>query len=472
VLRLAAAILAMVGVLAAVRLRELRVLNDERQRQAVTDDLTGLGNRRFLLRVLDGFFADLAAGGGGRELAFLFVDLNGFKEVNDCFGHPAGDELLRQLGTRLSASLRRTDALVRVGGDEFALLLLDADAAYADQVAQRITERLSEPFQLDGVRARVGASIGIALAPRDATASERLVWCADAAMYRAKLGGMPVARYESEHDDAGSRLLLADDLRRSLAAGRLELHYQPLMHLRSGEVHAVEALLRWPHPSLGLVAPLKFLPLAEEANLMGELTQWVLGEALAQVAAWRAEGLQLSVSVNVSASNLEDPDFPETVCELLQRARLPAEALVLEVTETSIISDFERSRTVIERLRGHGVVVSIDDFGAGFTSLAHLSSLAVRELKLDRAFIAGLSGSERELDLRLLRATIDLGHALGLRVVTEGIEDAATLELLTELGCDLGQGYFIGRPRPAHQLDLRRELDLCRASDPAGLLAA
>jgi diguanylate cyclase (GGDEF)-like protein len=386
------------------------------------------------------------------RLAFLFVDLSRFKEVNDAFGHQAGDEILRQLGTRLSGTLRGSDVLVRLGGDEFAVLLMDADAIYAREIADRIVASLADPFELDGLNARVGASIGIALAPSDAADAERLVWCADVAMYRAKLAGADVAHFEPEFDDGGNRLALAEELRSAVHGGKLTLHFQPQLDLATGQVHAVEALVRWPHPRLGVVPPLSFLPLAEEAYLMGPLTEWVLTTALEQCAAWRSEGRELAVSVNVSASNLLQDGFTELVRARLERFALPAASLVLEITETSIIEDFERSRAVIAALHELGVVVSVDDFGAGFTSLAYLSSLAVGELKLDRSFIAGLAGGARGRDVPLVRATIELGHALGMRVVTEGIEDAATLELLTELGCDLGQGYFIGRPAPADAL--------------------
>jgi diguanylate cyclase len=227
------------------------------------------------------------------------------------------------------------------------------------------------------------------------------------------------------------------------------LHYQPLLNLHSGEVLAVEALLRWPHPRLGLLAPLKFLPLAEDAGLMKALTALVLNRALSQCATWWAAGRQMSVSVNISATTLLDPGFVELVRDLLDLYRLPCDSLVLEITETSIIADFERSQLVIQQLQDLGLVVSIDDFGAGFTSLAHLSGLAVGELKLDRSFITSLVTGEQGRDLELIRGTIRLGHSLGLRIVAEGIEDADTLALLSDLGCDLAQGYFIGTPKAA-----------------------
>ncbi len=452
---LAAFTLLAVGIRLGLSARRLRTLSIERQRQSVTDELTGLGNRRQLVQVLDAFFADRGVPGiSARTLAFLFVDLNHFKEINDSFGHAAGDELLRQLGPRLTGALRGSDLAVRFGGDEFAVLLVDGDAEYTTTVAERLTACIAEPFLLGSVEATIGASIGVASAPGDANDSESLLICADVAMYRAKLSDTPFAVYSHDLDRQGNRFSLAEELRAAIDENELVLHYQPQLDLRSGEIAAVEALVRWDHPQLGLLPPLTFLPLAEEAGLMRTLTAFVLDEALAQCAAWRAGGKSITVSVNVSASNLLDPHFTALIEELLELHKLPASALVLEITETSIIAEFDRSRFVIEQLRDLGLVVSIDDFGAGFTSLAYLNKLAVGELKLDRTFIAGLTANVNERDTELVRATIHLGHALGLRVVAEGIEDGPALDLLAGLGCDLAQGYFIGKPRLAGELSL------------------
>jgi EAL domain-containing protein (putative c-di-GMP-specific phosphodiesterase class I) len=316
-------------------------------------------------------------------------------------------------------------------------------------VAHRLAASLHEPFALDVMSAYIAASIGIAMAPTDADDSADLLRCSDVAMYRAKLADTAVALYEREIDTGTSPLLLVEELRSAVETGALVLHYQPQLDLRTGEVVALEALIRWPHPRLGIVPPLKFIPLAEEAGLMQSLTAWVLREALAQCAAWRRAGHEIAIAVNISTSNLLDAGFTDLIAALLARFGLPPRALVLEMTETSIISDFERSKSVIEELRDLGLIVSIDDFGAGFTSLAYLSSLAVGELKLDRTFITSLASGVHRRDPELVRATIDLGHALGLRVVAEGVEDQVTLELLSDLGCDLAQGFCISRPKPA-----------------------
>jgi diguanylate cyclase len=457
---LATATLVVVGVRLALSARGMRTLTRKRYHQSVTDDLTGLGNRRYLFQILDAFFAD---GSGapmrGRRLAFLFIDLNRFKELNDAFGHPAGDAILKQLGGRLKASLRESDELIRFGGDEFAVVLMDADAEYATTIARHLTESLREPFALEAVSSRISASIGIAHAPSDASDSAELMARADVAMYRAKSNGLPFVVFEHERDfeGDGNRLRLAEELRLAIERAELVLHYQPQLDLRSDEIPTVEALVRWAHPRLGLLHPLSFLPVAEEAGLMGLLTRWILAAALTQCAAWRDAGRRITVSVNISASSLLDAGFIDLVRAQLERCDLPADALILEITETSLITEFERSRRVIAELRDLGLVVSIDDFGAGFTSLAFLGSLAVGELKLDRTFITRLATGKREREVQLVRATIDLGHALGLRVVAEGVEDYATLALLSRCGCDLVQGYFIDVPQPADELTFLKQ---------------
>jgi diguanylate cyclase (GGDEF)-like protein len=452
---LATATLVTVGIRLGLSVRRLRSLTEKRHRQAITDELTGLSNRRHLFYLLNAFFADHAdPRTPERHLSLLFVDLDHFKEINDSFGHSAGDELLRQLGPRLTSSLRDSDVLVRVGGDELAVVIMDTDADYATSVAQRLMAKLEEPFVLDAVSVRISASIGIASAPADATDSTALLRCADLAMYRAKLVPSSFETYRRDIDDGGNRLRLVEELRDAVHAGRFELHYQPQVNLHSGEVSGVEALLRWPHSRLGLVPPLDFLPLAEEAGLMPALTGIVLDKALAQCAAWHGAGRPLTMAVNISVTNLLDPGFIESVIELLARHHLPASSLILEITETTIIRDFGACKQVIAQLRDLGLGVSIDDFGAGFTSLAYLGRLAVDELKLDRTFIRGLGTGDKGRDLALVRATIELGHALEMRVVAEGIEDGDTLAVLAGLGCDVAQGYFISRPMPANDLVL------------------
>jgi diguanylate cyclase (GGDEF)-like protein len=453
---LAVGTLVTVGVRLALSARTLRILTEERNRQAHTDELTGLGNRRQLAQVLDLFFDQQAVEDAApREMAFLFVDLNHFKEINDSFGHPAGDELLRQLGPRLVKAVGASGSVVRLGGDELAVVLMDADAGDAVEIAQRIIAEINEPFTLNKFKATVGASIGIALVPANAMDGAALMWCADVAMYRAKLGNAPYVFYDHDIDGGEDQPNLLDELRIAVRDGQFVLHYQPQLDLRTGQILAAEALVRWPHPKLGLVPPMKFIPMAEEAGLMWSLTTWVLNEALTQCAKWRSSGRELAVSVNVATGDLLEPEFLGLVKSLLDRHHLPGEAVVIEITETTIITDFLRSQAVILSLRDMGIVVSIDDFGAGFTSLAYLSSLAVGELKLDRTFITALNAKGNGREMELVRAIINLGHEMGLRVVAEGIEDVETLDLIGDLGCDLAQGYFISRPSPASRLSFQ-----------------
>lgn len=284
----------------------------------------------------------------------MFIDLNGFKHINDSFGHPVGDEVLGRVGRRLQASLRPGDLLARVGGDEFAALVIGAGSDDALAIARNLSASLVRPFALDAVRAGISASIGIALAPEDAGDPDGMMACADAAMYRAKLDGVPFARYDGALDRGGDKLRLADELSAAIASGELVLHYQPQLELAQRRVATVEALVRWPHPEHGLIGPLTFLPLAEQAGLMPKLTQWVLTSALAQCSRWRAASRPVRVSVNISAGDLVDPGFPDAVAELLTRHAVPAEALLLEITETSIIEEFARTKHTVARLRELG----------------------------------------------------------------------------------------------------------------------
>ncbi len=443
-LGLAEATLVVVGVRMAISVQGLRTRTQDEHRLSVTDHLTGLGNRRHLFDVLGGYFAQGPE--AQSELAFLFIDLDGFKQINDSFGHAVGDRILAQVGSRLSDSLRDSDLLVRVGGDEFAVLLLDADTGIATEIADRLSGSLEQPFVIDAVSARIGASIGIALAPDHAADGEALMGCADVAMYRAKVAHVPLAHYEREFDEVDNRVRLARELKQAIWSNQLVLHYQSQLDLRTGEILSVEALVRWRHRTLGLIPPVKFLPLAEEAGLMGALTRWVLRHALEQCAAWREEGRDVRVSVNVSVSDLLDPGLLDLVEGLLEEHDIRPGMFVLEITETTIIEEFERSKTVVTGLRELGVDVSIDDFGAGVTSLAYLGGLAVAELKLDRRFIAPLDVAHETRDVELVRATIALGHALRVRMVAEGVENPDTIELLDELGCDLVQGDSIHKP--------------------------
>jgi diguanylate cyclase len=470
-LSLAGATLLAAAARMAVSLHQQRALNDSRRHQALTDELTGLGNRRYLLHELELALTDLSHDGlptGG--LALLLIDLDHFKEINDSFGHQTGDELLRQIGPRIRQVVRRNDLVARLGGDEFAVLLYGSDAYKATAVAQRLATLLEEPIDVSTASLHVGASIGVALAPDHATTAADLIRCADIAMYRAKTERGSFDVYEAALDDEADRFALIEDLRTAMDQGSLALHYQPEIDLRTGEVVTVEALLRWPHPTLGLIPPEHLLALAEESGLIHSLASWVFEEAIADCARWWHDGKHAAVAVNLLATDLLDSALPQRVSELLTRSDLPAHALVLEITEGMVVADLTRSKRVVQGLTDLGILVSIDDFGTGFSSLSHLNDLAVGELKLDRSFTSRLqTGETGGRDEDIVSSIINLGHALGLRVVAEGIERPEFVEVLASLGCDAGQGYAIQVPCPPADIDfgrVRRTADV----DPARLL--
>ena len=454
-LGLTVATLALVGVRATLSRNELNALTRANHHHAVTDELTGLGNRRLLTRELDAIFAAHRDSWSDDDaLALLMIDLDHFKEINDSFGHPTGDGLLRLIGPRLSSVTRSSDIVVRLGGDEFAVLLTGADVEFAMSIAERITSEIEPPFDVEGSSLHVGASIGIALAPQHASDAIELMRCADVAMYRAKAAHSAYDIYESALDDGADRLNLMEDLRAAIADEALAVYYQPQIDLRSGGISTLEALLRWRHPTLGFIPPDQFIPLAEDSGLMGSLTTFVLETAVAQCAAWRRDGHPVSVAVNLSTTNLLDGGLPDQILDVLGRHGLSTDALVLEITESMVMADLSRSKEIIQTLSDAGLVISIDDFGTGFSSLAYLSDLAVGELKIDRMFTARLSIDGQDgRDEAIIRSSIELGHSLGLRVVAEGVERSDHFGFLATAGCDVAQGYAICFPQPPEDLD-------------------
>ena len=418
----------------------------QRERQALHDGLTGLPNRLFLQSVATKALEE--AERTQTQTAVLLIDLDHFKEINDTLGHYVGDQLLIAVGDRLRDAVRDGDTVARLGGDEFAVLAERLDGPLnAEQVAQRLVDALSESFLLDGVRLDVQASLGIAMAPEHGLDPATLLQRADVALYAAKEHRGCFAFYSQESDlHSVEKLALLGELREGIGQDQLIVYYQPKCETTTGTLVGVEALVRWQHPTRGLLFPDTFIPIAENTGLIGPLTLEVLDQSLRFARKLRDEGNPLGVAVNLSVRVLTDLELPSKIAALLGRWGVPPEFLTLEVTETSIMVDPMRTMTVLGLLRDLGVSLSIDDFGTGYSSLAYLRRLEANELKIDKSFVFTMTTNSN--DAVIVRSTIELGHNLGLRLVAEGVEDAETWSMLQALGCDVIQGYHLARPMP------------------------
>ena len=437
----------LVGVLARMALTFLENTELHASRElALTDELTGLGNRRLFHERLREELED-----GDATLAVAMVDLDRFKELNDTLGHHAGDRLLAQLGPRLQEAVGDAGLVARLGGDEFALLLPGADLARATELGRRVGIALQHPFEIEGLEVVMDASIGAALCPEHGVDADALLQRADVAMYQAKAARTGFQSYDPSRDrHSRERLTLIAELRRALERDELILHYQPKVDLATGRVAGVEALVRWQHPVHGLRGPGAFLPHAEHTALMRPLTLHVLETALSQLAAWRADGLDLHVAVNLAVQNLLDLRTPGHVTALLARHGLAPEVLTLEVTESLMLHDPQRAGEVLADLKALGVGLALDDFGTGYSSLEHLKRLPVNELKIDKSFV--MSMDRDPADRAIVASTSALGRSLGLRVVAEGVESRASASVLAAIGCDLAQGFYYSPPVPADQI--------------------
>jgi diguanylate cyclase len=442
---------------------ELEKLVHEVTHLAMHDALTGLPNRLL--------FADRATQAltriprEGNCPVVLMLDLVRFKEVNDTHGHHHGDLLLAQVARRLVAAVRPNDTVARFGGDEFAILLAEGGADAGTTVATRITKSLESSFDLDGVTISIEASIGIAAvsADHDRPALEELLRKADIAMYKAKIDRSGFTHFVARNDDGTpNRLTSIGELRQAMDCEELVLHYQPKISLDSGELLGVEALVRWHHPTRGLIPPMEFIPLVEGSTLIHRLTTIVVEQALRFCRGWLDQGVRLPVAVNISTHSLFDPDFATNIGNYLTAADVPGELLTIEITESMVMAYPEVAVGILKRLQDMGIRLSVDDYGTGYSSLAYLKDLPVDELKIDRTFIKGLTTDAD--DAVIVRSATDLGHNLGLSIVAEGIEDEATLAALRTLGVDIAQGFHIGRPMPE---DLLRKWILERAKAPS-----
>jgi diguanylate cyclase (GGDEF)-like protein len=438
------------ALLYATLFRIVAVASRRLRHQALHDGLTDLPNRTLLYERIEDAIAGVRRTGG--MAALLLIDLDRFKEVNDTLGHDHGDELLEEVAERLRYTVRRGDTLARLGGDEFAVLLrgVPGRGAVVDAAA-RLQAAIARPFALRGVVAVLDASIGIALCPDHGDDVNLLVQRADVAMYEAKRAQTRIETYAEERDPySAERLQLLGELRTAIEAGELVLHYQPKVAVGSDQVTGVEALVRWQHPRRGLLGPGEFVPLAERTGAIGDLTRWVLDTALSQCRAWRDAGLDIPVAVNLAAPNIVDAALPELVAALLARWDVPADRLECEISEHTVMADPRRALDVLERLRGQGVRLSLDDFGTGHSSLAYLKRLPLDEVKIDRSFVLGMA--EDDNDAAIVRSTIDLARHLGLEVVAEGVETEEVMRDLAALSCDVAQGFYLSRPLPADEL--------------------
>ncbi|TME44377.1 MAG: EAL domain-containing protein [Chloroflexi bacterium] len=420
------------------------------EHQALHDALTDLPNRTLLYDRLQQ--AILIGKREQHPLALLVMDLDRFKEINDSFGHHAGDDVLRQLGRRLKAHLRESDTVSRLGGDEFAVILPGVrDEAGATLTAGRILEALTQPVTIESEQLEIRASVGIVLFPRHGEDADTLLRHGDAAMYQAKRSGAGTAIYQPELGGDNPRdLTLTFELRRAIDEGGLVLHYQPVLECRSGEMVGVEALVRWQHPRHGLIGPDRFIGIAEQSRLIRPLGRRVLEAAVAQQELWWRQGLKLRMAVNLSLRNLQDPELIPCVIRVLEQHAVPAEWLTLEITESTLMADADETLKVLSPLKAMGVRVAIDDFGTGFSSLTYLKRLPIDELKIDKSFVIEMPSKPK--DSLIVRSTIDLAHALGLKAVAEGVEEQQAWEMLLAHGCDLAQGYYFSRPVKADEI--------------------
>jgi diguanylate cyclase (GGDEF)-like protein/PAS domain S-box-containing protein len=430
---------------------ELQRLSELNRHLSLHDALTGLSNRVSFRDDVER--AIERAEGGGPALSVLLMDLDRFKEINDTLGHHYGDLLLVELARRLESVLRPEDAIARLGGDEFGILVpeLSGDTSDLYVALERILAALEQPFQVDGLPLHIESSIGVARFPAHGHDVDLLLQRADVAMYLAKGVGTPHAIYTAEldHHDTASLTLLSE-LPRAMRDRELVMHYQPTLDVVTGTIAGVEALIRWQHPTRGLIPPADFVPAAEKTGLIQGLTMYVLDEALGQLVRWDQGGLSTAVAVNLSMRNLQDPALPGQVAELLRKWRLPGARLTFEITESAIISDPAGTKDVIRRLKELGVGIAIDDFGTGYTSLAYLARLAITQLKIDRSFVMNMDTNAD--DAAIVRSIITLGHDLNLEVVAEGVESDEAFGSLSKLGCDTIQGYWLSRPLPPEQL--------------------
>jgi len=426
------------------------VLEEKAFHGATHDSLTELPNRILLLDRLQQALS--IASRQKSKLAIMVIDLDNFKEVNDSLGHFNGDIILKQVAARLQGTLRNLDSVARLGGDEFAILLPEvASEQDVSKIARKLQQALKPSFQVDGLTLDINASFGAVLFPDHGNDMDTLMQRAEIAMYAAKKEKFSFIYYDKKYDQYSSkRLTLMAELRQAIDQQRLTVFFQPKVDIKTGRVVEVEALVRWQHPEHGLLLPDEFIPMAERTGLITSLTALVTELSLKQMAVWNHEGYDVGVTINISARVLLDPQFPDTLIGLLAAYRVEPEKVMLEITETTIMIDRERALETMIRFKDMSVRMSIDDFGTGYSSLAYLKDLPVHELKIDKSFVTDMCFNRD--DAVIVKIVIELAHQLGLQVTAEGVETDDVLNMLTELDCDIAQGYLISRPLPADEL--------------------
>lgn len=426
-----------------VALREARGAA-EAYRLSLTDDLTGLPNRRAVMARLAEVLADRG------PVALILLDLDGFKEINDSLGHAAGDSMLQIIASRLAHGVPAGVMTARLGGDEFALLLAEDDRDVLLELAHRIRAVVAKPARIDGIELAVESSAGVAVRDGETRCGD-LLRRADVAMYQAKSGRAGAMLYDGRRDEfSRERLRIAEDLRKGIAAGQLQVWYQPQVDARTGSVRAVEALIRWQHPVDGLIEPARFLPAARRAGLMPALTEVMMAGVVEDAARWCRQGLRMSVAMNIAPPELLGGTVMNSLLARVQGAGLPPDHITVEVTEDSFLTEPERAREIITQLRRHRIEVSIDDYGTGFSSLSYLRDLPVQELKIDRSFVRHIVSDPRSW--KIVASTVQLAQGLGLRTVAEGVENSEMAAELVAMGVVTMQGYLFARPMPAHQV--------------------
>jgi diguanylate cyclase (GGDEF)-like protein len=446
------------GRLPAAVERELRDAQERRARReaeqrvrhmAYYDQLTGLPNRASFREGLDKLLRE--HGQSGEPLAVISVKLDNLQEVNNTLGHQTGERLLCDVSARLRGALGEQRLLARLGSDQFALAVADGDVEHALRLARDIQYAIATPVRIDAIEVEVAALAGIALFPGHGETTDLLLRRADVALVQAMESQGRVALYDRDRDPyQPERLALIAELRRAIEAGQLTVHYQPKVNMATGTLTGVEALVRWDHPRLGRLPPDRFIPLAEQTGSINALTRWVLRETMRQAYAWHRIGLDLSIAVNLSAKNLQNAELTDQLGRLLSSSGMPADKLVLEVTESAIMTDEPRVKELLVRLDAQGVEIAIDDFGTGYSSFANLRRLPVSEIKIDKSFVLNMVSSEE--DRMIVASIVELGHNLGMSVVAEGVENDSIWGVLIGLHCDLAQGYYLSRPLPAADL--------------------